>query len=187
MSYNKEISSFKGRGYPWDKKVEVVTTFLSTGNLRLTSKLVEVPYETIQQWRKQDWWVELQDQVKRDKEIHVDAQVTKIVDKSLELVQDRLENGDFIMNNKTGQIERRPVSLRDVSKTANDLMTRQAIIKKMEKEEKVNTVSMQDTLKMLATEFSKWAKKKTTDDAVDVEFKELDSAIHEKREEGLQT
>lgn len=163
MSEKEETSAltYRGRGYSWEKKTEVVSNFLATGNLRLVSKLSNVPYETIGSWRKQEWWLELEDQLKRDKELQVNAQVTKIVDRSLDLIQDRLENGDFIMNNKTGQMERRQVSLRDVSKTANDLMTRQAILKKMEKEETVVKTSMQDTLKMLASEFAKWTKRNT--------------------------
>ena len=79
------------------------------------------------------------------------------------MVQDRLEYGDFVFNQKSGEVIRKPVSLRDATKTASDLMTRQAALHKEASESTTNTAtaSVADQLKQLADEFAKFNKRNT--------------------------
>ena len=47
----------------------------------------------------------------------LDAKTSKIVDKALDQIMDRLENGDHIYDQKTGRIRRAPVKLRELNAT----------------------------------------------------------------------
>jgi hypothetical protein len=60
------------------------------------------------------------------------------------------------MNNKTGAIVRKPVSLRDAATLTNQLLSRQLEIEKLMDKYEGQKDSVQDTLKMLAQEFAKW-------------------------------
>jgi len=162
-----------GNEWPWEKRYEVVTQMLAVGNKSLISKVTGVAYETISYWQKQPWWKELEDQVKREKSLKLDSKLTQIINKSLDLIADRLENGNTVLNNKTGELIRKPVELKDVSRVATDLLNRQHVINKTMVEEKTTEASVKETLALLANEFAKWASKEKKAGATDLPFVEV--------------
>lgn len=167
-----------GKGWPWEKKYEVVTQWLVLGNIRLVSELTKVPDHTIRTWKTQEWWGELVASIKQEQQIKTSSKLSRIIEKSLDAVEDRLENGEMVVDRKTGEILRRPVVLKDAAKAANDLLARQAILEKNSGVSSETNESMQDILANIAKEFKKFNKEvnKTL---------ESQDAIHEKREEGL--
>lgn len=170
--------------YSWEKKYEVVTQMLACGNARLVSTLTGVSPITITSWKKQPWWAELEDEIKREKTLSLNTKLSKIISKSLDILEDRLENGNTKMT-KDGTLVKVPVELKDAAKVTNDLLTRQHILEKTMDGGSIEASSVQDTLEALKKEFSKWAKKEAIKDAIDIDVKEQD-AIHEERETGLQ-
>lgn len=89
------------------------------------------------------------------------TKLSKIVDKALDSIDDRLDNGDFILNNKTGEVVRKPVGLRDAVNAASALMQRAEVIENMNKQERTieATQSIEDQLKLLANEFARFNNK----------------------------
>lgn len=168
-----------------EKRIECVTKYLALGNLRLVADLTKVSYSLIRAWKGQPWWKELEAEIRAAKTLKLDNKLSKIVDLSLNTVSDRMENGDFVFNQKTGEVVRKPVSLKDATKVASDLLQRQAVIQKQEQDtqESSSTLSIQDQLKMLATEFAKFNRTNTgpVEDA-----KVIQNALHEGREARLQ-
>lgn len=71
---------------------------------------------------------------------------------------------------------RKPVSMRDAGNVANSLMQRQAIIEKLTRDETIaeTTTSIQDQLKVLAAEFSKFNNRGKAQ-AETIEYKEIDA------------
>lgn len=147
----------KGHWSP-EKKIEVVTKWLAIGNMRKVSEDTGVSYVLIREWRTQPWWKEIEAEIRASRVALVDTKLSRIVDKSLELLQDRLVNGDFVLNQKTGEVHRKPVSALVANKVAVDMLTRQVAQQKLEVEVKdTNTKqTIQDQLKMLAAEFAKF-------------------------------
>ncbi len=160
MSEDLRLTNLSGPGhnYTWEKKYEVVTQMLALGNQRLVAEISKVPYNTISAWKKQEWWDELVQQIKYEKTVALDSKLSKIIDKSLSVVEDRLENGEMVFDRKTQEFVRRPVVLKDASKAANDLLARQAIVRKSSEESSKETETMQETLGKLADEFAKFTK-----------------------------
>ena len=152
-----------GYKFPVEKRIEVVTKYLALGNMRLVSELTGVSYQLCRMWKREPWWRELEDEVRASRTLALDNKLSKIVDKSLDTIADRLENGDVVFNQKTGEVVRKEVSLKDATKVATDLLTRQAVVQKQEKEVVAiqNTGTIQDQLKMLAMEFAKFNKTNT--------------------------
>lgn len=170
--------------YPVEKRIEVVTKCLALGNMRLVAELTGVSYGLIRNWKAEPWWDQLVREIKAAKRAEVDTKLSKIVDKSLATVEDRLDNGEWAYDKKTGEAFRKPVSLLTANKVANDLLQRQKDLSGMNVEESAQdkVQSVQDQIALLAQEFAKFNTKRT----IDVVAKELPNAIHEEREEGLQ-
>jgi len=155
-----------------DKKIQAVTTYLAVGNSKTVEALTGIPSGTVRKWRTEPWWIEIEGQIREEEALETNAKLKRIVEKSLDLVMDRLENGDIIWNPKTGSVERRPAYLKDLSKVMNDTMDRQDMLRKISgaRQEKP---ALDGQLKLLAEEFAKIVKGDT-------------HAVHDERKEGLQ-
>jgi hypothetical protein len=169
----------------WSEKSEAVTCYMLTGNMRVVAETTGIPYDTLTDWRKTDWWQQLVEELRTAKKAHTGNKLSAIVNNSLELLTDRLENGDWVLNNKTGQMTRRPVSLRDATQLTNSLMTRQLQMEELADRMEHRRETVQDTLKILAKEFQKWNRIQNKG-ATEVAFKETENAVHDQWEERLQ-
>lgn len=179
-----------GYKFPLEKRIEVVTKWMALGNQRLVAELTGVSYELVRLWKRSDWWKELEAEIRASRQIQVDNKLSRLIDKSLETISDRLENGELKYNSKENRLERIPVSLLTANKVANDMLTRQNELSKMvvaETSTEANQ-SIKDQITMLAAEFAKFNTKRTVDlvetKAADISERDVD-AIHEERQAGL--
>ena len=151
------------------KKIEALTTFLATGSQAHTSAITGIPEETIRQWRKSEWWAERTKEFRSDNSVQLDNKLTKVMDKALDAVMDRLENGEYVYDPRTGTTARVPPKLRDAQKVANDMIDKKQLIEKVTqgaKEEKQQITA--DHLVMLAKEFAKFATGKESKEVDDL-------------------
>jgi hypothetical protein len=142
-------------------------------------------------WKTSAWWKELVDELKLQEKIELSAKMKAIVDAAHQVVANRLEHGDAVLNQKTGEIVYKPVPMKDAHRVAVDLLNQREVLDKVNKTPDV--VEDGNKLEKLAEKFAEFAtksieerldKKRTIDGEVtDVEEKH---AIHEKRETGLQ-
>lgn len=174
----------RNTNWPIEKKVEVVTQWLVLGNLKQVAAISGVSYDLVRQWRTQTWWPELEAEIRQSQNIEMDTKLSKIVEKSLEATLDRVENGDFIYDQKSGEIRRKPAALRDVHRVAVDLLDRREVLRKGAEDRNEGTkVSMEEQLKVIATQFAQWFEPKKQPLPM---LGEVEDAIPKEREEGLQ-
>lgn len=149
------------QGSEWseNKKIEVVTTYLVLGKSNLVAAATGVPEGTIRYWKTEPWWKELVDQIQHEDDVELDAKLKKRIDKALDLVNDRLENGDFLYDPKTGEFVRKPVGVRDGWKVASEMIDKQNLLRKKPKDS-VSQEGVAEILKNLAAEFAGMARKK---------------------------
>lgn len=158
-------------------KVEVVKTFLALGgNLQLTAGSCGIPHRTLQNWKATDWWKNLVSELKKADKLELSAKTKTIVERSMELLLDRIENGDAFFNQKTGEVQRKPVSAAALNQIAKDMMDRKLILDKAF-EETIPETTKGDKLAALAERFAKLAEatlenKKPTIEVTDVVFAE---------------
>lgn len=143
--------------WPQSKKTEAVLTWLTCGNLTQTSHLIGVGLPTVKSWRKQPWWQEQVDEFRDNDKVELDARYQKIIRKALDVVDDRLTNGNFQMDQKTGQIVRVPVSISDSHKVMTDLVAQQQKLRDDKQTETIALESVNDKLKKLAEQFQTMA------------------------------
>jgi hypothetical protein len=194
---NKRRSVVAETNMRWSdqQKLEAVSTWLALGNLALTSRLLSIPEITLRVWKAQEWWHEAVEEIRLQDKIQLSARMKKLVEASQTIVAQRLETGDPILNQKTGQIVYKPVSMKDAHKVAVDLMDRQHTLERITDEPTGTGDLGSEKLEKLAEKFAEMAtksienqmnKRRTIDISVqDVE--ENDNAVDEEREEGLQT
>lgn len=149
--------------------MKALTTFLATGSQAYTAAITKIPEQTINTWRKQDWWKEKMQEIKDSENIQLDAKLTKVMDKALDAVVDRIENGEYMYDPRTGEIKRIPAKLRDVQKVAGDMIDKKTLLAKIQKgkEEQKHNITA-DHLVLLAREFAKFATGKEHKDVDDV-------------------
>jgi len=172
--------------YQWSDKIKAVQLFMLNGNMRTVSEALGIPYTVLSDWKRSAWWPQAVEELRQARKAKLGTTLGHIIDTSLEVIQDRLENGDFVLNNKTGVMERRKVSLRDAAQVTNNLLTRQIQMEELADKLEHNKDTVQETLKLLANEFQKMTRKISTSEVVDIQFKEKSDAVDDKRETRLQ-
>jgi hypothetical protein len=91
------------------------------------------------------------------------------MDKALDAVLDRIENGEYMYDPRSGDIVRVPAKLRDVQKVAGDMIDKKQLLEKVSKgkEEQKQQITA-DHLVMLAKEFAKFATGKEVPESQDI-------------------
>lgn len=142
--------------WPEEKRVEVVALFATTGNARRCSEISGVPEGTIRAWKTQEWWQEMMHRVRDDEAEEVDCKFTKIVNKALDEISDRLENGDMVYNARTGETARVKVKAKDAAIVAAISVDKRELLRGnvTARVEKVDTTNR---LSDLAEQFAKFA------------------------------
>ena len=126
----KKTKPHEGGHWSEKKKLEACTLWCAGMGLTQLAIEINVPLATIKLWRASKWWEELSRDIRSDESQKMDAQLTKILDKSLTEIMDRLEQGEYVYDQKTGKIKRAPVKLRDATVAFNSLMDKRQLIRK---------------------------------------------------------
>ena len=157
----------KGPG-TWDekKRLELVQSFILLGNLRQAAALNAVPEITARKWKATAWWKETEDELRRGSKLQLSSKLTELVNKSLVVIADRLETGDFVFNPRTGQFIRKPVSAEHANKIATQLIDRTLAVEKAAKPERVTDEGLESRLQKLRDEIKKFAKARTIEGEV---------------------
>jgi hypothetical protein len=142
--------------WPERKRIEAVTALMTLGTTTAAAAAVGIPVETLRHWKKMPWWKEMEQQIRDDDNQELDTKFSKIIKKTLDTIEDRLENGNFQYDSKTGKMKRVPVNLRDTHRVMSDLVDKRKVIRN----EPITTESTEGTaarLAKLAVQFSEFA------------------------------
>lgn len=148
----------EGGWYDDATKIKVISTYLATGNWTLTASLTKVNLATINRWKTLPQFKELMDQVIIAKKTETKNKLSKQVDLALQVVEDRLVNGDFQWDPKTSQMVRVPVKVRDAHRIAVDMIDRNEILEaNIAKIQNKEETSQKNALADLAAAFEKFS------------------------------
>ena len=153
--------------YSDNQKLESLKLWLVTGNLRVVSASLEIPYKTLQEWRYSSWWAEMASDIKAEGHLQLSNKLKSIAERALDITLDRLDNGEFIYDQKLGQLIRKPVSMKDAHVVASSLLDKSLKLQDSPMDE-VEKHKVQDTLSALAAAFEQFANKNRKN-VIDVE------------------
>ena len=168
----------QGKLYTDSQKLEAVKLWLLTGNLMHTAAALNIPFPTVRSWRYAEWWTKISDELRTEDQIQLSNKLKGIAEKSLEIMADRLQNGDYIFNRFTGEMERKPVSLRDTTQAFNSIQDRKMKLDERPKDQ-VENKQVMDRLSALAQKFEEIANKRQPIQVTDVMFVENDEKVLE--------
>jgi hypothetical protein len=161
---------FKTHHWTQNQKLQAVSTWLMLGNMAETAIVTSIPIQTLKTWKTSDWWKEACLQLQQEDLQQTTAKLRKIVDKALKAVEDRLDLGDAMYDQRTGAIVRIPVKAHVALKISTELLTKQErLMDNPIKQEVEKTID--DRLLKLSEEFSKFAALKSK--TIDVEVVEV--------------
>lgn len=155
----RSIAAGTNRSWGDKQKIEAVQSYLTLGNLALTSRILGIPEITLRVWKRSVWWNDLVNEIKSQEKMEMSSRLKKIVDASLSAVEDRIINGDLVFDQKSGQMVRKQVNLRDAHKVAVDLMDKREVLEKTTKEGPAQEAET-DKLEQLAEKFAAFVTKK---------------------------
>ena len=146
--------------YPEEKKIEVATLY-AAGVIKSAEleRLTGIKAATIRDWRTSDWWKSMLDQIHTTHDEELVSKMTQIVDSSLDTIQERLINGDYVYNQKTGEIVRVKVPLRDTVKVTSTIVDKRNLLRG-KPTSRSETIRQDERLLQLAQEFRKFAQAK---------------------------
>lgn len=155
---NRAISADTNMRWSDKQKLEAAQSWLVLGNMSLVSRVLGIPRITLQVWKTSNWWKELVEDIKVQEKIELSNKMKKIVDAAHAVVENRLLNGDPVLNQKTGEIVMKPVAMKDAHRVAVDMLNQRDAVEKMNKPDAVSEGNL-DKLEALATKFAEFATK----------------------------
>lgn len=151
--------------YTEQQKLEAVKLWMVVGSNVTVAAALGIQIDTFKRWKAQKWWKDAVEDLKHENSIRLSSRLRKIAEKSFELVEDRLENGDYIYDQKTGEMRRKPMLGKDVARIATDFVDKAIKIdSKPREEEQVVLGRLED----LAKRFEELAQKKQPIQVTDV-------------------
>jgi len=169
-TYKREVMKRTPGPGSWSEreKLEAVTSYLMLGKWPLVVAATGIPLDTLKKWKQADWWKEMEAEVRRSSNLQLSGKLKTIREKAAEIVMDRLDNGDFKVNPRTGVISRVGIP----AKEANDILVksidREMLLQKLEERPQVKEEAILERLTAIMETLSKQAKK-TKGDIIDVE------------------
>lgn len=152
----------KGPGsWPEQKKLEVLQSYILLGNLKRSAALNGVPEITAKHWKVSKWWKETEDELRRGSKLELSSKLTDLVNSAMVVLADRLKDGDFVFNPRTGAFIRKPVSAEHANKIVTQLIDRSLAVDKSAKTELVSDEGLDARLLKLREEMLRFAKAKT--------------------------
>ena len=149
-----------GNSWSEAKRVEVATAHMMGLKAPMIEVATGVPCQTVRHWRMSDWFKDLVSELQREDDIEVDAKLTKLVGKSLDAVVDRLENGDFMYDPKSGSFKRRPLYVKDITRVADIMFDKRNLLRGKPTSISGKQEQISDRLLKLAVEFERFVSAK---------------------------
>ena len=146
-----------------DVRIKAACIYAMTGSAARTGEILGIKPGTVRQWKLQPWWQQVIDRIKSEKDDEMDVGMSQVIQKSLEVVNDRLENGDFIYDVKTGELKRKPMGGKETAVVTSIMIDKQALIRNRKQVRKAESEVM-DRLKNLVNEFEKMGRSQRAKD-----------------------
>jgi hypothetical protein len=168
----------KGHGW-WreDQKVDCVAKYLIYGNIAEVCRQSGVPIDTIKKWKGTDWWTDTEAEIRKESSQEIQGKLGKILNKSLAVVEERLEKGDFVYDPKSGNIKRIGVKASVANQITKDSIDRKVLLEKIVNRGTNSDEAVATRLASLRTEFLKFVNSKQIEGVKDAEFSELQTQL----------
>lgn len=157
-----------------EKKIKAAVAYLQVGTFRKAAQIAGIRRQTLMQWvHNTNWWPALIDHLKRHHDDQLESRTTAVINQALDQVEDRVLNGDAVVDSKTGQIHRKPVGGRDMAVIFGTLYDKRQLMRSQPTS--ISQSSEGDRLQKLQEQFEQLAEKKAN--SLEGEYREISHDI----------
>lgn len=142
--------------YNLEQKTDACAMYCVYGDIEQVSELTGIPSKFLREWKQEPWWNEIQKKVFVEQNEKLAGRISGVLDKSLEHLVDRIDNGDYLWDVRKSKLVRKPVDTKVLATVFNTLVTRRQLIRG-EPTSITTQVGVDDRLKLLAQQFEKFA------------------------------
>ena len=139
-----------------EQKTDACALYCVYGDIDQVADLTGIPPKVLRTWKDEPWWIEIQKKVFVEQNEKLASRISSVLDKSLDHIVDRLENGDYLWDVRKSKLVRKPVDTKVLANVFNTLVSRRQLIRG-EPTSITSQVGVDDRLKLLAEEFQKFA------------------------------
>jgi hypothetical protein len=125
------IPGYTGYDYSDKQKEEAITLYLALGNMAEVSRVTGIQANRLRLWKKEDWWKERSAELQSSESIQVSKRIKKIVDTSLDVMEDRLTEGNYQYDQRQGKLVRVPVNAKEAGDLFAKSLDRKVILDKL--------------------------------------------------------
>jgi hypothetical protein len=124
----KDLYSQNGPYTP-EQKLSAVMAYVVTGCSIKAGEMTGIPNATIRYWKSQaPWWPETIAKLRKQKQDELDGRFTGVIHKAIGEVEDRLDNGDQVVD-KNGNLVRRKMSGKETATTLAILFDKRQMLR----------------------------------------------------------
>lgn len=163
-----------------EQKTDACALYCVYGDVDQVSEMTGIPAKVLREWKDEPWWKEIQKKVFVEQNEKLASRISGVLDRSLDHLVDRLDNGDYLWDVRKSKLVRKPVDTKVLANVFNTLVTRRQLIRG-EPTSITSQLAVDDRLKLLAQQFEKFANAKEIEGEAH-EIKEEDAS--ETRQEG---
>jgi len=105
--------SVQGSSYTHEERLQAATAFVLTGSMAVVCRQTGIAESTLSGWRRTDWFLEMCEELRREKNIEIDFALARIITKAMAGMEERIDHGDTVLSE--GQLVRVPVKAKDLA------------------------------------------------------------------------
>ena len=109
---------------------------------------------TVTLWKSQEWWSKLVNDIQSGEGQRTDNKMSKTIDKALDMLMERMEQGDYQYDQKTGRLVKVPLKARDLERVVGGLFDKRQLIRKQPTNIKASDLGQADKLCKLRSQLS---------------------------------
>ena len=144
-----------------EERFKAVSAYVALGKLPKVAKVTGIPYTTLREWKYySSWWKPLELQIREENNKARATDMESIATSALNAIKDRLTNGDYLYNPRSGEIVRVPVNASQLNKLASTMIDKKLLLEKnVRTDEPTNEKTIENKLEKLADAFKSFAAK----------------------------
>jgi len=113
---------------PPDEVILAISAYLVTGTLKGVQERTGVAHDVFSGWKREAWYPEIVDMLRSEQQAVLDAKLSRVIDRSIEALEDRLAEGDYQFS-KEGELRRLPVSASVATKLFGTVYEKRQIVR----------------------------------------------------------
>ena len=146
--------------FPEEVRIEAVALYACHGNVAEVARIMNMNPATVRTWKQTEWWNEMLRRVQMEDDELLDSKFSKVVNRAVDEINDRLENGEFVYNAKLDKVVRVKAKMRDVAFVAATNLDKRQLLRGLPTN-RTEKVSNNEVLERLAKQFAAFTSAKT--------------------------